>query len=106
MDSLEVVIPSDGTVAGMYIQFIAAGAPHSNVARLLIETEYADEGQVEYAKGFVHPIRKNVKLPPDLKEKFPPDADYRVVKFVNDAKTLGDAAQKIADGWEEIAAIK
>jgi putative spermidine/putrescine transport system substrate-binding protein len=106
MDALEVVIPKDGSVAGMYIQFIAAGAPHPNVARLLIETEYADEGQIEYAKGYVHPIRKNVKLPPDLKGKFPPDADYQVVKFVNDAQVLGDAAQKIATGWEEIAAIQ
>jgi putative spermidine/putrescine transport system substrate-binding protein len=106
MESLEVVIPKDGTVAGMYIQFIAAGAPHPNVARLLIETEYADEGQIEYAKGYVHPIRKNVKLPSDLAGKFPPEADYKVVKFVNDAQILGEAAQKIADGWEAIAAIQ
>jgi putative spermidine/putrescine transport system substrate-binding protein len=106
MDSLEVVIPQDGTVAGMYIQFIAAGAPHPNAARLLLEIEYADEGQIEYAKGFVHPIRSSVKLPADVLNKFPPTEDYKTVHFVNDAEALGVAAEAIAKGWDEVAAIE
>ena len=32
--NLQVVIPTDGTVAGMYIQFVTAGAPHVNAAKL------------------------------------------------------------------------
>ena len=71
--NLQVVIPSDGTVAGMYIQFVTAGAPHANAAKLLMEYEYSDEGQLAYAQGFVHPIRTSVKLPADLLAKFPPD---------------------------------
>ncbi len=106
MDSLKIVVPQDGTVAGMYIQFIAAGAPHPYVARLLIETEYSDEGQIEYAKGFVHPIRKSVKMPADLKAKFPPEEDYKSVQFVKDATVLGKAAKEIAEGWNEVAAIQ
>lgn len=105
MKFLKVVIPQDGTVAGMYIQFITAGAPHLNVAKLLIETEYSDEGQIEYAKGFVHPIRENVVLPPDLAAKFPPIADYKVVSFVNDADLLGKASAQIAEAWAEVAAL-
>ncbi len=105
MPSLQVVIPQDGTVAGMYIQFMTAGAPHPNAAKLLLETEYADEGQIEYAKGFVHPIRKSVALPADLGSKFPPDSDYEAVHFVNDAAALGTAAEAIAKGWDEIAAM-
>ncbi|HUX20904.1 MAG TPA: ABC transporter substrate-binding protein [Spirochaetia bacterium] len=105
MPSLQVVIPQDGTVAGMYIQFMTAGAPHPNAAKLLLETEYADAGQIEYAKGFVHPIRKSVTLPADLAAKFPPSADYEAVRFVNDAAALGTAAEAIAKGWDEIAAM-
>ena len=102
-----MVIPQDGTVAGMYIQFIAAGAPHPNAAKLLLETEYSDdEGQIEYAKGFVHPIRTSVKLPADVLSKFPPAEDYKVVSFVNDAEALGIAAAAIAKGWDEVAAIE
>jgi putative spermidine/putrescine transport system substrate-binding protein len=106
MDSLQVVIPQDGTVAGMYIQFMTAGAPHPNAARLLLEIEYSDEGQIEYAKGFVHPIRSSVKLPADVLDKFPPAEDYKTVHFVNDAEALGIAAEAIAKGWDEVAAIE
>ncbi|RKX82676.1 MAG: ABC transporter substrate-binding protein [Spirochaetes bacterium] len=106
MDSLKIVIPQDGTVAGMYIQFITAGAPHPYAARLLIETEYSDAGQIEYAKGFVHPIRKSVKLPAELAAKFPPAEDYKVVSFVKDASVLGKAAKEIAKEWDEVAAIQ
>jgi putative spermidine/putrescine transport system substrate-binding protein len=106
MDSLRVVIPQDGTVAGMYIQFMTAGAPHPNAARLLLEIEYADEGQIEYAKGFVHPIRSSVKLPADVLNKFPPAKDYEAVHFVNDAEALGVAAEAIAKGWDEVEAIE
>jgi len=83
-----------------------AGAPHPNVAKLLLETEYSDEGQIEYAKGFVHPIRTSVKLPADVLEKFPPAEDYKAVSFVNDAEALGVAAEAIAKGWDEVAAIE
>ena len=69
--NLQVVIPSDGTVAGMYIQFVTAGAPHPNAAKLLMEYEYSDEGQLAYAQGFVHPIRTSVKLPADSVGKIP-----------------------------------
>lgn len=106
MDSLKIVVPSDGTVAGMYIQFITSGAPNPYAARLMIETEYSDEGQIEYAKGFVHPIRKSVKLPEELKAKFPPEEDYKSVNFVKDATLLGEAAKLIAEGWDAVAVIQ
>lgn len=71
--NLDVGIPQDGSVAGLYIQFITKGAPHPNAAKLLIETKYSDAGQLAYANGFVHPIRTTVKIPDDLKKQFPPD---------------------------------
>jgi len=101
--NLQVVIPSDGTVAGLYIQFVTAGAPHANAAKLMLETEYSDEGQLAYANGFVHPIRSSVVLPDDLKAKFPPEASYSVVKFPQDFVALATAATTISDGWNTIA---
>ena len=103
LPNLVVVIPSDGTVAGLYIQFITAGAPHVNAAKLMIETEYSDEGQLAYANGFVHPIRESVNLPADLLAKFPPSDSYNVVIFPKDFTALADAAVKISDGWALIA---
>ncbi len=101
--NLEVVIPSDGTVAGLYIQFITKGAPHANAAKLLVEQEFSDAGQLIYAQGFVHPIRSSVQLPADLKAMFPPDEAYKAVVFPKDFEALDAAAKAISDGWVEIA---
>lgn len=100
---LEAVIPADGTVAGMYIQFATAGAPHPNAAKLLLEYEFSDEGQLAYAQGFVHPIRTSVQLPADLLAKFPPADAYKVVNFPKDYIALDKAGAAIAEGWALIS---
>lgn len=100
---LQVVLPSDGTVAGMYIQFVTAGAPHANAAKLLLEYEYSDAGQLAYAQGFVHPIRTSVQLPADLLAKFPSADAYKSVHFPKDYMALDKAGAAIAAGWALIA---
>ena len=101
--NLQVIIPADGSVAGMYIQFITAGAPHVNAAKLLLEYEYSDEGQLTYAQGFVHPIRTSVVLPDDLLAKFPPVEAYNVVSFPKDPAALDAAGAAISEGWALIS---
>ena len=101
--NLQVVIPSDGTVAGTYIQFATAGAPHANAAKLLLEYEYSDEGQLAYAQGFVHPMRSSVKLPDDLLSKFPSADAYKSVHFPTNYASLDAASTAIANGWAIIA---
>lgn len=103
LPNLTVVIPSDGTVAGLYIQFVTAGAPHANAAKLMLETEYSDEGQLAYANGFVHPIRSSVVIPDELLEKFPPAEAYEAVVFPKDFAALSNASILISDGWNLIA---
>jgi putative spermidine/putrescine transport system substrate-binding protein len=101
--NLQVVIPSDGTVAGMYIQFVTAGAPHANAAKLLLETEYSAAGQLAYAQGFVHPILASVQLPADLLAKFPSADAYKAVHFPKSYVALNTAGTAIANGWALIA---
>jgi putative spermidine/putrescine transport system substrate-binding protein len=99
---LQLVIPSDGTVAGLYIQFVTAAAPHPNAAKLMIELEYSDEGQLVYAEGFTHPIR-DIQLPADLLAAFPDKSVYDAyVNFPQDFSKLTDAATNIAEGWSMI----
>ena len=95
--NLEVIIPEDGTFGGMYVQFITAGAPDINAAKLMIETMYSDEGQLEYAKGFCHPIR-NIEMPEDVKAKFPSDEAYEKVNFPKDYIALAESSEKIVEG--------
>jgi putative spermidine/putrescine transport system substrate-binding protein len=100
--NLQVVIPSDGTVAGMYIQFVTAGAPHPDAAKLLLEYEFSDDGQLAYAQGFVHPMRSSVQLPADLLAKFPPASAYSAVSFPTNYAALDQASTDIANGWAVI----
>jgi putative spermidine/putrescine transport system substrate-binding protein len=99
---LQLVIPSDGTVAGLYTQFVTADAPHPNAAKLMLELEFSDEGQLVYAQGFTHPIR-DIELPAELAAKFPPASAYESVFFPKDFSKLTGAAEAIATGWENIA---
>jgi putative spermidine/putrescine transport system substrate-binding protein len=101
--NLAIVIPTDGTVAGLYVQFMTAGAPHPNAAKLMLELEYSDEGQLAYANGFVHPIRTSVTLPADLLAMFPPADAYKAVTFPKDFAALDAAATAISDGWTLIS---
>ena len=56
---VEVVVPTSGVLAGVYVQAICAYAPHPNAAKLWMEYLYSDEGQLGWLKGYCHPIRFN-----------------------------------------------
>ncbi|HEX3499168.1 MAG TPA: ABC transporter substrate-binding protein [Stellaceae bacterium] len=83
---IEVVVPKNGVVAGVYVQAISAFAPHPNAAKLWMEHLYSDEGQVGWLKGYCHPIRfqdlvKSSKVPADVLGKLPPAASYEQAVF-------------------------
>jgi len=100
---VEVVVPSDAVVAGVYVQAISAYAPHPNAAKLWMEYIYSDEGQTLWLKGYCHPIRFNDMadrgvIPQDLMDKLPPADNYAKAVF----PTLDEqAAAKtaVADNW-------
>lgn len=62
--NIEVVVPTSGRFAGVYVQAISAYAPHPAAARLWMEYLYSDEGQLLWLKGYCHPIRE-----PDLRAR-------------------------------------
>jgi putative spermidine/putrescine transport system substrate-binding protein len=103
---MEIVVPSDGVVAGVYIQAISAYAPHPNAAKLWMEYLYSDEGQLGWLAGYCHPIRFNAlaaagKLPADLMAKLPAAENYAKAVFPSLAEQ--DAAKKqIAAEWDTV----
>jgi putative spermidine/putrescine transport system substrate-binding protein len=81
-----VVVPSDATLAGVYVQGISAYAPNPNAAKLWMEHLYSDEGQIGWLKGYCHPIRfndlvANKKVPQELLDKLPPAEGYAKAVF-------------------------
>ena len=83
---VDVVIPKNGVVAGVYVQAISAYAPHPNAAKLWMEHLYSDDGQLLWLKGYCHPIRfndlvKKGKVPQEMLDKLPPAAAYEAAVF-------------------------
>jgi putative spermidine/putrescine transport system substrate-binding protein len=100
---VEVVVPTDAVIAGVYVQAISAYAPHPNAAKLWMEYLYSDEGQLGWLAGYCHPIRFNDVaergvIPQDMMDNLPPAENYAKAIF----PTLDEqsaAKQAVADNW-------
>jgi putative spermidine/putrescine transport system substrate-binding protein len=103
---VEVIVPSDVTLAGVYVQAISAYAPQPNAAKLWMEYLYSDEGQLGWLKGYCHPIRFNDLvargvIPQDLMDALPPAEAYERAVFPSiDAVNANSAAVK--EGWDKV----
>lgn len=100
---VEVVVPSDAVIAGVYVQAISAYAPHPNAAKLWMEYLYSDEGQLGWLKGYCHPIRFNDMtargvVPAEMLAKLPPADNYAKAVFPTlDEQSAAKAA--VAANW-------
>ena len=103
--NFKVVIPKSASIAGPYVSLVAAKAPHPNAARLWNEMMYSDDGQLNFLKGYAHPIRYDVlnkagKIPSDLAAKLPSPDQYQAVKFVTDSAKIDAAKAKLQSMWQ------
>jgi putative spermidine/putrescine transport system substrate-binding protein len=103
---VEVVVPSDAVLAGVYVQAISAYAPQPNAAKLWMEYLYSDEGQLGWLKGYCHPIRFNDLVskgvvPQEMLDKLPPAEGYAKAVFPSlDAVNANSEAVKA--GWDGV----
>jgi len=107
---MDVVVPSDSVIAGVYVQAISAYAPHPNAAKLWMEYLYSDEGQLGWLKGYCHPIRfndlaKNGKIPQDLLDKLPPAEGYAKAVFPT-LEEQGVAKKTVGEMWPTAMGVK
>ena len=101
---IQVLIPSDGSIAGPYVSIVNKTAPDPYAARLWIEYIFSDAGQLDYLKGYAHPARYQAlvaanKVPPDLAAKLPSADQYANVKFVTDSAQLAKAVSTVNQNW-------
>ncbi|MCQ8781053.1 ABC transporter substrate-binding protein [Mangrovibrevibacter kandeliae] len=100
---MDVVVPSDAVIAGVYVQAISAFAPHPDAAKLWMEYLYSDEGQIGWLKGYCHPIRfndlaANGKVPQELIDKMPAPEGYAKAVFPSlDEQSAAKAV--VAETW-------
>ncbi|MBU0779952.1 MAG: extracellular solute-binding protein, partial [Alphaproteobacteria bacterium] len=103
---VEVVVPSDAVLAGVYVQAISAHAPQPNAAKLWMEYLYSDEGQLGWLAGYCHPIRFNDlakagSIPQDLLDALPPAASYEAAVFPTLDQVNANSAAVVAE-WDSI----
>jgi putative spermidine/putrescine transport system substrate-binding protein len=106
---VSVVVPKTGIVAGVYVQAISAYAPHPNAAKLWMEWLYSDQVQLQWLKGYCHPIRfqdlvKNGKVPADLLAKLPPAESYAKALFPS-LEQQGKAKETITKQWDSVVGV-
>lgn len=100
---IDVVVPSDAVIAGVYVQAISAYAPHPNAAKLWMEYLYSDEGQLGWLKGYCHPIRfndmaKRGVVPQEMLDKLPPAENYAKAIFPS-LDEQSSAKEAVAANW-------
>lgn len=103
---IDIVVPKNGVVAGVYVQGISAFAPHPNAAKLWMEHLYSDDGQNAWLKGYCHPIRfqdlvAKKKVRAEILAKLPPAEAYEKAVF----PTLDQQAQSspiITKQWDAV----
>jgi putative spermidine/putrescine transport system substrate-binding protein len=99
--AIEVVVPTSGRFAGVYVQGISAFAPHPNAAKLWQEFLYSDEGQNLWLKGYCHPIRyenlvETNAVPQEQLDKLP-DVEGAVFPSLDQ---LNAATKLITEQWD------
>jgi putative spermidine/putrescine transport system substrate-binding protein len=103
---VEVVVPSDASLAGVYVQAISAYAPNPNAAKLWMEHLYSDEGQIGWLKGYCHPIRFNDLVergvvPQDLLDALPPAEAYEAAVFPT-IDGVNANSEGVKAGWDSV----
>jgi putative spermidine/putrescine transport system substrate-binding protein len=100
-------VPTQGSLAGVYVQAISTYAPHPNAAKLWMEYLYSDEGQLAWASGFCYPIRFNAmveagKISEEMLAQLPSTegAYFPTIEDINAAKTI------ITEGWPTVVGVE
>ena len=98
----DVCIPEDGSVQSGYTTIINAYTKRPHAAALAREYILSDEGQINLAKGYATPIRKDsIELPEDVKSKMIPSEQYTKARPISDAKAWEETVKSIGTKWQE-----
>ena len=61
----------------------------------------SDAGQINLARGYARPIRSNVVLPKDAKDKMLPAAQYQSAHPIQDFAAWDETTKLIPRQWQE-----
>ncbi len=105
--NIQVLYPTSGTIAGVYLQAISAYSPRPNAARLWEEYLYSDEGQILWLKGYATPARfddlkKRNVIPADILAALPASDVPLAVPTLDQ---ITKASELIKTQWNTIVGV-
>ncbi len=98
-DDVEVVIPSEASVAAPYAISLVKNAPNPNAGKLWLNFTMSDMGQGIFAQGYVRPSVPGVPLSPDVAAKLPTAPQVRPL----DVAAAAAHKAEIDAGWARAA---
>lgn len=98
-DDVEVVSPSEGTVAAPYTISLVKGGPNPNAAKLWLNFIMSTRGQQLFAEGFVTPSVAGVVIPDAVKARLVSHSKVTLLDLGQSAAQL----QALQQGWAKSA---
>lgn len=99
-ERFEITVPPISVTTG-YTTIINRYASNPHAAALAREFILSDEGQDNLAKGYARPIRENVELSDEAKEKLLPKSAYQEIYQLKDQKAWEETTKQLAQLWQE-----
>ncbi len=94
-------VPGDGAILSGYVSIINKYAPHPHAAALAREYIFSDAGQINLAKGYAIPIRKDVEIPADIQANgIPSEQAANAIPIVDPAK-YAEVREQISAAWQK-----
>jgi len=98
-DDVEVVIPSEASVAAPYGISLVKNDANPNAAKLWLNFIMTDMGQGIFAQGYVRPSVPGVPLTPDVAAKLPPAPQVKPL----DVAAAASKKAEVDAGWAKAA---
>ncbi|MFT8364193.1 MAG: ABC transporter substrate-binding protein [Sporolactobacillus sp.] len=96
-----VSIPADKSLMFGYSSVISKNAADPNAAKLARNYILSDKGQINLARGYARPIRSDVKLPEDVKDKLLPSSEYTNVVPLKEVDAWTKTADNLPQEWQQ-----
>ncbi len=98
-DDVEVISPSEGTVAGPYTMSLVKKARNPNAGKLWLNFVMSTMGQQLFAEGFVTPSISSTPIPESIKSKLVKHTKTTQLDLIRSAAQL----QELQSGWTKAA---
>lgn len=97
---IEVVYPSEGTIAIPYTMSLVKGGPNPDGGKKLLDFALSDKGQQLFAEAYLKPVRE-VEMPAEVQDMFPSDEEYNSLVETPDFKVMMEKQESILAQYTE-----